>query len=128
MDSNVMISVTKLGAAAKLCVRPPKPKIQKLLRFCNRCCKSYCGFSSVIGTLLEIMSPPIIVYIPMLKISDLEFFHVLCVAKVKRSCTYCCKKDLFYATFATHICIGGCHGSVIVPDVPRYVCKREQAL
>ena len=30
MDSNVMINGTKLGAAAKLCIHRPKPKIQKI--------------------------------------------------------------------------------------------------
>ncbi len=38
----------------------------------------------MIGTLLEIMSPPIIVYIPMLKILDLDFYHNLCVAKIEQ--------------------------------------------
>ena len=75
----------------------------------------------MIGILLGIMSIIIIVCIPVCKISDHDFYHDLCVAKMEQSCTYCCKKDLVFATFATHVCTGDHHGLVIVSGVPLYV-------
>ena len=35
------------------------------------------------------------------------------------------KKTFFFATYATHVCVGGCHGSVIVPDIPKQSCTRK---
>jgi len=69
--------------------------ILKLLRFCNYCCKSYSGFSSGIGTLLEIMSPPIIVYIPLLKISDLIFTMISVLQKSNEVARIVAKKTCF---------------------------------
>ncbi len=59
--------------------------------------------------------------IPMSKLWDLASFHYLYVAKIEHSCTYCCKKYLVFATFATHICTGGYQGLVTIYDVPLYV-------